>query len=155
MTIPDLLSRSELFCELPAVVLNDIAGICREVKVSKGEVVFRIGDLSKDVYILAEGSMELGYGLISADESKPGTIREPGEFFGWGALAGEGNYRLINAMAVQETRLIIVDGVELMNLLEDLTVAVVKAVGWKYPVTLTTSLSVKERIALPKDLRNS
>jgi CRP/FNR family transcriptional regulator, dissimilatory nitrate respiration regulator len=118
MTIPDLLSRSELFCELPTVVLNDIAGICREVKVSKGEVVFRIGDLSKDVYILAEGSMELGYGLISADESKPGTIREPGEFFGWGALAGEGNYRLINAMAVQETRLIIVDGVELMNLLE-------------------------------------
>ena len=113
MTIPDLLSRSELFCELPAVVLNDIAGICREVKVSKGEVVFRIGDLSKDVYILAEGSMELGYGLISADESKPGTIREPGEFFGWGAFD-----RLINAMAVQETQLIIVDGVQLMNLLE-------------------------------------
>ena len=49
MTIADLLSRSELFCELPAGVLNDIAGICREVKVSKGEVIFRIGDLSKDV----------------------------------------------------------------------------------------------------------
>jgi CRP-like cAMP-binding protein len=56
--------------------------------------------------------------LISVEESKPGTIREPGEFFGWGALAGEGNYRLINAMAVQETRLIILDGVALMNLLE-------------------------------------
>ena len=40
MTIPDLLSRSELFCELPAVVLNDIAGICREVKVSKGKSFF-------------------------------------------------------------------------------------------------------------------
>ncbi len=118
MAIADLLSRSELFCELPALVLNDIAGICREVKVSKGEVVFRVGDPSRNVYILVEGSVELGYGLISAEDSKPGTIREPGAFFGWGALAGEGNYRLINAMAFQETRLIIVDGVELMNLLE-------------------------------------
>src|SRR5262245_53883447 len=118
MTIPELLSRSELFCELPVVVLNEIGAICREIKVSRGEVIFRIGDVSKDVFILAEGSVELGYGSISVDESNPGTIREPGEFFGWGALAGEGNYRLINAMAVQETRLIIVNGVELMNLLE-------------------------------------
>src|SRR5499426_2750730 len=119
MTTSDVLSRSELFAELPAAVLNEIAGICREVKVSKGEIIFRIGDLSKDVFLLADGSVELGYGAISVDESKPGTIREPGEFFGWGALAGEGNYRLINAMAVQDTRLIAVDGVALMNLLQN------------------------------------
>jgi len=118
MATSDVLSRSELFGELPAAVLNEIAGICREVQVSRGEVIFRIGDLSKDVFLLAEGSVELGYGAISADESKPGTIREPGDFFGWGALAGEGNYRLINAMAVQETRLVIVNGVQLMSLLE-------------------------------------
>jgi len=118
MTTSDVLSRSELFGELPAAVLNEIAGICREVQVSRGEVIFRIGDLSKDVFLLAEGSVELGYGAISADESKPGTIRDPGDFFGWGALAGEGNYRLINAMAVQETRLVIVNGVQLMSLLE-------------------------------------
>ena len=118
MTTSDVLSRSELFGELSAAVLNEIAGICREVKVSKGEIIFRIGDLSHDVFLLADGSVELGYGAISVDESKPGTIREPGDFFGWGALAGEGNYRLINAMAVQETRLIIVNGVQLMNLLE-------------------------------------
>jgi CRP/FNR family transcriptional regulator, dissimilatory nitrate respiration regulator len=123
MTTSDVLSRSELFGELPAAVVKEIAGICREVKVSKGEVIFRIGDLSKDVFLLAEGSVELGYGSISADESKPGTIREPGDFFGWGALAGEGNYRLINAMAVQETRIIIVNGVQLMNLLEGQPVA--------------------------------
>src|SRR5215475_7246282 len=119
MTIRELLGRSELFCELPVVVLNEIGAICREIKVSRGEVIFRIGDVSKDVFILAEGSVELGYGLISVDESKPGTIREPGEFFGWGALAGDGNYRLINAMAVQDTRLIVVDGVALMNLLQN------------------------------------
>ena len=119
MTIRELLGRSELFCELPVVVLNEIGAICREIKVSRGEVIFRIGDVSQDVFILAEGSVELGYGSISVDESKPGTIREPGEFFGWGALAGDGNYRLINAMAVQDTRLIAVDGVALMNLLQN------------------------------------
>ena len=118
MTTSDVLSRSELFGDLPAAALKEITGICREVKVSKGEVIFRIGDLSKEVFLLAQGSVDLGYGAISADESKPGTIREPGDFFGWGALAGEGNYRLINAIAVQETRLIIVNGVQLMNLLE-------------------------------------
>jgi CRP-like cAMP-binding protein len=118
MTVLELLGRSELFAELPTMVLNAVADICREVKVSKGEIVFRIGDPSKNVFILAEGSVELGYGLISPQESKTGTIREPGEFFGWGALAGDGNYRLINAVAVQETRLIIVDGLALMNLLE-------------------------------------
>ena len=123
MTIQDLLGRSELFAALPPTVLNHIAGICREVKISKGDVIFRIGDVSEDVFILAEGSVELGYGLTPPQESKPGTIREPGEFFGWGALAGEGNYRVINALAVQETRLIVVDGVELMNLLEGQPVA--------------------------------
>src|SRR5262249_61747546 len=112
MTTSDVLSRSELFGELPAAVLNEIAGICREVQVSRGEVIFRIGDLRKDVFLLAEGSVELGYGAISADESKPGTIREPGDFFGWGALAGEGNYRLINAMAGQATGLLVDDNVQ-------------------------------------------
>src|SRR5262249_10389665 len=84
MATSDVLSRSELFGELPAAFLNEIAGICREVEVSKGEVIFRIGDLSKDVFLLAEGSVELGYGAISADESKPERSASP-EIF----LAGE------------------------------------------------------------------
>src|SRR5262245_4001667 len=117
MTIPELLSRSELFCELPVVVLNEIGAICREIKVSRGEVIFRIGDVSKDVFILAQGSVGRGYVSVSVDESNPGTIRKRGEFFGWGALAGDGNYRLFTAMAAQDARLIAVDGVALMNLL--------------------------------------
>ena len=118
MTTADLLSRSELFSELSTGILSDISGICHEVKARKGEFVFRIGDPSKELFVLAEGAVDLGFGLISAEESKGGVITEPGQVFGWGALAGEMNYRLINAMCVEETRLVTMDGSELMKLLE-------------------------------------
>jgi CRP-like cAMP-binding protein len=116
--IPDLLRGSEPFSELPAETLDEIARICREIKIPKGEFVFRIGDRSKDLFILAEGAVDLGFGEMSPDESTGGAIRESGEVFGWGALVGETNYRTINAICTQETRLIAVDGAVLMALLE-------------------------------------
>ncbi len=99
-------------------MLAEIAAICRERKLSKGEYVFRIGDLSKDLFILAEGAVDLGFGELSAEEAAGGAIRDAGDVFGWGALVGETNYRTINARCIQETRLVTIDGVSLMNLLE-------------------------------------
>jgi toluene monooxygenase system ferredoxin subunit len=118
VTIKDFLSRSEPFSALPAETLLEIAAIGREINLSKREFVFRIGEPSKDLFILVEGSVDLGFGEISADESNGGAIREPGEVIGWGALVGATNYRMINAICVQETRLIAIDGLALMNLLE-------------------------------------
>ena len=118
MTTTEFLSRSELFSELSMETLGEIASICREITLGKGEFVFRIGDPSKDLFILVEGVVDLGFGARSADGSAEGAIRESGDVFGWGALVGETNYRMINAICVQETRLVAVDGLALMNLLE-------------------------------------
>ena len=118
MNTTEFLSRAELFSDLSAETLAKVASICREVTLPKGEFVFRIGDPSKDLFILAEGIVDLGFGAMSADGSTEGAIREPGDVFGWGALAGQTNYRMINAISVQETRLVVVDGLALMNLLE-------------------------------------
>ena len=119
MTVTDCLRRSEPFAELPADTLAEIANICRDLKLSKGEYVFRMGDASKNLFILAEGAVALGFGELSADDSTGGAIRDSGDVFGWGALVGETNYRMINARCVQETRLVTVDGGALMNLLEE------------------------------------
>jgi CRP-like cAMP-binding protein len=118
VTIQDCLSRSELFSELPAETLLEIAAVSREINVAKGEFLFRIGDRSKDIFILMEGAVSLGYGELSVDEPTGGAITETGEVIGWGALAGEANYRMINAICAQDTRLITIDGLALMNLLE-------------------------------------
>lgn len=118
MTVRDCLLSSEPFAQLPADALAEIAAICRDIKLSKGEYVFRIGDRSKDLFILEEGAVDLGFGELSAEESTGGAIRDSGDVFGWGALVGETNYRTINARCIQETRLISIDGVALLNLLE-------------------------------------
>ena len=118
MTVTDCLRCSEPFAELSADTLAEIAAICREITLSKGEYVFRIGDQSKDLFILEQGAVDLGFGELSAEDSTAGAIRDSGDVFGWGALVGETNYRTINARCIQETRLIIIDGVALMNLLE-------------------------------------
>jgi CRP-like cAMP-binding protein len=117
-TVQECLGRSELFSELPAEALIEIAAACREIAVAKGEFLFRIGDRSKDIFILAEGAVSLGYGEMSGEDPTGGAITETGEVIGWGALAGEANYRMINAVCVQNTRLITVEGAALMNLLE-------------------------------------
>ena len=62
--------------------------------------------------------MDLGFGATTPDGSAAGAIRESGDVFGWGALVGETNYRLINAICLQQTRLVTVDGLALMNVLE-------------------------------------
>ena len=118
MTTTDLLSQSELFSDLSNETVAEIARLCREITLAKGEFVFRIGDPSKELYILAEGCVDLGFGATTAEGSTAGAIRESGDVFGWGALVGETNYRLINAICLQQTRLVTVDGLALMNLLE-------------------------------------
>jgi toluene monooxygenase system ferredoxin subunit len=118
MVTADWLRGSEPFSELPAETLAEIASLARELKFPKGEFVFRIGDHSKDLFILAQGAVDLGFGEMSPDDSGGGAIREAGEVFGWGALVGETNYRTINAICTQETRLIAVDGAALLALLE-------------------------------------
>jgi toluene monooxygenase system ferredoxin subunit len=118
VTIKELLSRSEPFAALPAETLVHVAGICREINFSKGEFVFRIGEPSKELFIVVEGSVDLAFGEVSPDESSAGAITEPGEVVGWGALVGTTNYRMINAVCVQNTRLLAIDGLALMNLLE-------------------------------------
>jgi putative ABC transport system ATP-binding protein len=118
VTTTDLLSRSELFSDLSKETLAEIAILCREITLAKGDFVFRIGDPSKELFILAEGCVDLGFAAVAADEPMGGAIRESGDVFGWGALVGEANYRLINAICVRQTRLITVDGLALMNLLE-------------------------------------
>jgi toluene monooxygenase system ferredoxin subunit len=118
VTTTDLLSQSELFTDLSNETVAKIARLCREITLAKGEFVFRIGDPSKELYILAEGSVDLGFAATTAEGSTGGAIRDCGDVFGWGALVGETNYRLINAICLQQTRLIAVDGLALMNLLE-------------------------------------
>lgn len=118
MTTTDLLNQSELFSDLSNETVAEIARLCREITLAKGEFVFRIGDPSKELYILAEGCVDLGFGATTAEGSTAGAIRESGDVFGWGALVGETNYRLINAICLQQTRLVTVDGLALMNLLE-------------------------------------
>jgi toluene monooxygenase system ferredoxin subunit len=118
VTVKDLLSRSEPFSALPADTQLEIVAVCREIGLSKGQFVFRLGEPSKDLFVLAEGSVGLGFGEVSAEESSGGALSDPGEVIGWGALVGATNYRMINAICVEDTRLVAIEGLALMSLLE-------------------------------------
>jgi len=117
VTTKEILRRSEAFADLPAPLLNQIVGICREIRHAKGDFVFQVGDASRDIFILAEGAVDVGF-AVSTDDGNAAAIREPGEVLGWSALVGETAYRMINAVCVQESRFIAIDGLELMRLFE-------------------------------------
>ena len=87
MVSPETLENYSFFNFLTHEQLKEVAIITTEIKVEKGEIIFRTGELGEYLYILTEGSVELIY--IAKDDRDPeiekeilvGEIR-PGEPFG-------------------------------------------------------------------------
>jgi len=87
MTLQVPIERSWLFQGLHAEALGRIAAAAIERRLPAGEAVFREGDPASDLYVLAEGEVELTY-VIHA--RSPITMKVahimPGDVFGWSTL---------------------------------------------------------------------
>jgi len=88
MTSKKSIRDSWLFEGLPGEVLSRIEELATEKKYPSGTTIFSEGDPADDLYILAQGEVDLTYVLHCRS---PVTMRIarvlPGEVFAWSALA--------------------------------------------------------------------
>ncbi len=106
-SVVNFLKRSDIFYQMAPTQLELVANPCQEVVYQAGEIIFKEKSSSKELYIIAQGEIEI---LISpgnagsASESEPDTVITKlrcGQSFGEMAMADEG-LRSAYAYAIQK-----------------------------------------------------
>ena len=119
----NILERSEIFLGLPNEVLKKIVTevACENRIYKANELIINFGDIAEELFIVMEGKVDLM--LVKSSSSSQNevkismdTIRKGGTF-GWSTLTGNNTYGL-NAVCAEETKVLAIDGQELLNFLD-------------------------------------
>lgn len=148
MTMLSIVAQADIFYDLTPEQLELIASICEEQRCRVGETVFGENSPSKDMYIVAQGEVEiridpkLVIGTQPAGDTPPVTIAtvRPGQVFGEIALVDQGLRSAGARVSQHDTRLIVIGRDSLMALCDahpDL--------GYRVMRNLAADLSLKIR----------
>jgi CRP-like cAMP-binding protein len=145
MIAKERLAELELFQDVPDEALADMAGFCREVEFETGTLIFPERRPADTIYILLDGTV----GLLVSPTSLPepmtiALLKSRGLLFGWSAVVGAGYYTA-TAEAETEVRAIAVDGLALMDYLEQHPV-----IG--FPVLKRVTRVVSQRLRIVRTL---
>ena len=113
-----ILAQTDFFRGLAPDQIDRVAAVCEMQQFESGHQVYRIGEQAKAVYVLVDGTvrMTIGFGGRNA---KAGDIVRRGDVFGWAALTPGCNQRIATASCLSPCDILAVDGVGLMNLMEE------------------------------------
>src|SRR6185503_8307161 len=75
------LESSELFSQLPAVELKQLANVTREMTVPAGREIFKEGDPGDGVYVVKSGQVHIS-AVVGTGEKRVFSKLAPGDFFG-------------------------------------------------------------------------
>ncbi|WP_449233973.1 ABC transporter transmembrane domain-containing protein [Azospirillum doebereinerae] len=110
-----LLSRSTVFADLPESVLRRLLGGAEWRTVKPGDFIYRSGDVSEFVFVLAEGEAELVRLQAGRDPLHIAYIKPPEVFGDMELLAGTRRFSTIRAKT--GLRLLRLDGTTLLRIL--------------------------------------
>ena len=83
---PEIALKAPLFGALPAEELKKLLKSLRTVRARKGTIVFREGDLTRSLFIIGEGVVEIRaratFPSGPMGDDRPVAVLRPGEFFG-------------------------------------------------------------------------
>ena len=115
----DLVEQSELFRGLSQEVLKKIITFCQEAEYPRGATIIEEGDKAQHVCVLEHGLVTLRIDPpVGKEKVMVTAIRDAGEIFGWSTLIEPYVYTS-TAVCLEPTKVIVVDGSELMRLLEE------------------------------------
>ncbi len=119
MITQDTLAQFDLFKDIPANVLREIAEISQDVFVQKDHFVFREGEQAEHVHLLVKGSIALRVGLTSRpDFVTVSIIARPYQTLGWSGLIPPHHYTA-SAYCEEDTHLIAIPGRPLLHILSN------------------------------------
>jgi CRP/FNR family transcriptional regulator, cyclic AMP receptor protein len=115
LRIVTALREMEFFRDMDHSHLHKLAAIAREVRIDKGEIIYRQGEAGKGIYLIETGQVVIetdiaGYGLA------PLLTVGPGQLFGWSSLF-PGRRKQAQARALETTQAIFIDGNQFQDLL--------------------------------------
>lgn len=146
--IVNYLKQSDIFYQFTPTQLEMVANLCQEVVFQAGEIIFKENSSSKELYIIAQGEVEI---LINPSTVSPNSDKKKradsviavlrrGQSFGEVALVDEG-LRSASACAVQkETRLLVISRDKLIMLCDTYP-----QLGYRLMYNLAADLAMKIR----------
>lgn len=141
------LKQSDIFYQFTPTQLEMVANLCQEVFFQAGEVIFKENSSSKELYVIAQGEVEIQInpalisapGKVNQEEATIAILRR-GQSFGEVALVDEG-LRSASARAAQkDTRLLVIPRDKLMMLCETYP-----QLGYRLMYNLAADLAMKIR----------
>ena len=158
-TFVNILRQSDIFYQLTPTQLEMVANLCSEITIKAGEIIFKENSASKELYIIAEGEVEIVIG--------PSVVRDPGkshpkdsviailrkgQSFGEVALVDEGLRSASARAGAEETRLLKIERNRLIMLCETYP-----PLGYRLMYNLAADLAMKIRntdLRIQENLQN-
>ena len=143
--LTNYLKQSDVFYQLTPAQLELVANLCQEFTYQPGDIIFKENSSSKELYIIAQGEVEI---LISHGSSEPSRKEDElliarlrrGQSFGEVALVDEG-LRSASARAAQSgTHLLVIPRDRLITLCETYP-----QLGYRLMHNLAADLAMKIR----------
>lgn len=142
MITKKILSQVELFEGISAESLARFAQIAEEVNCEDGEIIFQEGDQAACIYILHKGKVNLQVQLTSRPENLiVAVLSKQSQTFGWSGVVAP-YYYTATAKCKAETRLIKLNGKELIKILDD-----DKHAGYLFMMRIAQMISNRLRIS--------
>ncbi|MBI3738579.1 MAG: cyclic nucleotide-binding domain-containing protein [Chloroflexi bacterium] len=145
-SLVNFLKQSDIFYQLTPTQLELVANLCQEVVYQAGEIIFKENSSSKELYIIAQGEVEIliNPGMAEAASGSGSetviTKLRRGQSFGEVALVDEG-LRSASARAVQkDTRLLVIQRDKIIMLCETYP-----QLGYRLMHNLAADLAMKIR----------
>jgi CRP-like cAMP-binding protein len=112
-----ILSQTDFFQGLTPGQIDRVAAVSEMQHFEGGHHVYRIGEPAKAVYVLVDGTVRMAIGF-GGRNANAGDIVRRGDVFGWAALTPGCNQRIAMASCLSRCDILAVDGVSLLNLME-------------------------------------
>jgi NitT/TauT family transport system permease protein len=112
-----LLRRTLPFEMLPEQMLRAIARLARPKSYARGEVVYRRGEHAEDIQVVSSGSVRHEM-ATSPDADRLERVMRSGEVFGWAAVLEGDRARLAEAVCLERTEVLQINGEQLMKVIE-------------------------------------
>lgn len=106
------LQRIEMFADIPSEQLAHLAAITREMRVSKGDVLFSEGDASDALFILIDGDIK-----VTREGNMTRKIDKDEAFGIWGFY--DRKHRLFTVEALEDSYLLKIESEDFFDLIED------------------------------------
>jgi len=110
------LKMAELFTDVSPDTQSRLEELTRREEYAGGSILYDVGDLTDDLYILESGRVEFELGRDDRT-SAAGFILRKGEVFGWAALLEKQPLRIAKAVCVENSTLLRLNGEEAVAVL--------------------------------------